>query len=135
MNAQHITKINLMGSPSRDKFKFWHKQAPMPRNFYACDIDFVLIEKDPPHIVAIMDYKMPQDELSWTECITFNDLVRHYPIYIIYSNADFVDFKIYRYAGCDDLNSKPLCPRLVNKTILHGQLEYIKWEANIRRNL
>ena len=51
------TKSELKGSPSRDAFNLWHKTPPMPKSFYASDLDFVLVEKAPPRIVAIIDYK------------------------------------------------------------------------------
>lgn len=125
-------KSDLMGSPSRDMFKHWHKQRPMPNSFYACDVDFVLIEFNPPHIAAILDYKMPKDKLTSTECLAFNELSKHYPVYIVYSNADFINFTIFRYAGCD-LSIEPIQPCLADKLLLHRQVEFIKWEANIRR--
>ena len=50
-------KRELKGSLSRDNFNLWHKTPPMPKSFYASDLDFVLVEKAPPRIVAIIDYK------------------------------------------------------------------------------
>jgi hypothetical protein len=66
-------KLNCKGSPSRDAFKWWHKH--LIETFYACDLDFVLVEKDFPGIVAILDYKQPGDTVTFSEALAYNRLV------------------------------------------------------------
>ena len=135
MTFAQKTKQDLFGSPARDMFLYWHKQPPMPMGFNGSDVDFVVVagKGKSACIKAIIDYKMPYDSLTWAECVAYNDLMKYYPIYIVWSNADFIDFKISRYVGCD-LETEPPEPRLKDTIKLHGQKEYITWEASIRKN-
>jgi len=78
----------LEGSESRDKFKKYHKQADNAsgaRRRLACDIDFALASKQPePNLAAIFDYKQPHDNgLTDSEAFIYNDLINHYPLYLV----------------------------------------------------
>ena len=89
-------KFNLKGSPSRDEFKYQHKRK-LPSNFYATDLDLVLVEKD-EGIVAFLDYKKPKDLLTYTETLAYNELIAIAPIYIIVSNnPEHGPFKVISY--------------------------------------
>lgn len=124
---------HLRGSKSRDDFKYWHKQDPIPRNFYALDLDFIFVEKYPPRIVAILDYKRPGDTITFAECIAFNDLIQHYPVYIVESESPFENFEIYQYVGG---NWRPFPPEVELQHIasLRGVDEFIEWERTLRKN-
>lgn len=76
-------KKNLKGSESRDDFKHMHKQ--LDSSFWATDLDFVLIDKYPPGVVALLDYKKPSDEVSFTEAILYNLWIKRdiSPVFII----------------------------------------------------
>lgn len=83
-----MNKKDLEGSESRDKFKKYHKQADNSRGAHrrlACDIDFALATKQPaPGLAAIFDYKQPNDiGLTDSEAFIYNDLMDHYPVYLI----------------------------------------------------
>jgi len=90
---------NQKGSPSRDDFKRAHKD--LSRRFYACDLDFVLVEKFPyPDIVAVLDYKQHGDAITFTETIAYNALVRRgLPVFIVTGAVATGAFRIERYVG------------------------------------
>lgn len=92
-------KERLKGSPSRDIFKQKHKEN-MPGLYYACDIDLALVSKYPASIKAILDYKKFTDKITFSEVIAYNDLMNHYPIFIIKSQTpENGPFYIYQYNG------------------------------------
>jgi len=87
------------GAPSRDAFKFQHKK--LCRQFYACDLDFVFVEKVPvPDIVAAVDYKTSQDTITFAEVIAYNALMRRgIPVYIVSGDVETGQFAIGKYVG------------------------------------
>jgi len=97
-------KMNCKGSPSRDAFKQWHKL--LGDELYACDLDFVLVSKHPPGIVAVFDYKRPDDDITFSEVLAYNKLKQDgIPLYIVVGEYDpdngkpFSEFEVYRYLG------------------------------------
>jgi len=95
-----ITK-NLKGSKARDDFRFYHKQS-LPKDFYACDGDLVLVHKYPPGTVAYFDFKTTQDQITFSEVIQYNEWMTHAPVYIIESdNPQEGPFTVTRYLGGD----------------------------------
>src|SRR5262245_4425800 len=67
---------DLKGSPSRDRFKYLHKQM-LPKTAWACDLDLVLIAKTPDAFIpAILDAKMPGDDLTFAEAIGYASILR-----------------------------------------------------------
>jgi hypothetical protein len=92
-------KKALKGSPSRDTFKRLHKD--LDRSLWACDLDFVLVEKEPyPDIVAVLDYKQKNDAITFTEVIAYNALSqRGIPVYVVQGDAETGVFEISKYQG------------------------------------
>ena len=90
---------NQEGSPTRDKFKRMHKE--LNKGFYACDIDFVFVEKEPfPDIVLALDYKAMGDTITFSETIAYASLDRRgIPVYIVTGNAEAGVFKIQKFVG------------------------------------
>ena len=125
-------KRALKGSPTRDAFKHWHKQSPIPRAFYATDLDFIFVRKHPPGIAAILDYKTSRDRVTFAECIAYNALVEHYPVYIVVSEEPFENFEISQFLGGD---WKPEPPKITYGPVcrLASVQEFIQWESKIRR--
>ena len=133
-------KRNLKGSSTRDAFKHWHKQAPLPHGFYACDIDFALITKKPQAgIVAVLDYKSLYDRITFTEVIAYNDLIkRGIDVYIVSAEwhgddapEPFTCFTVQKYIS-GDWNPDP--PKTELEMIIEdvSVKEYILWEAKLR---
>ena len=124
-------KQKIKGSDSRDHFKFMHKQSHP--GHYACDLDFVLVRKDPDGIVALLDYKSRLDEVTFSEVVTFNDFInRGIPVYIIVGDAYAGCFEILRYMGGNKLK-----PRYTLKSLCRTQCweDFHKWESAIREHL
>ena len=69
----NVAKQALVGSKSRDVFKRWHKE--LPKDFYALDIDLMLITKrgSAGGVSAIVDFKLARegDKLTFTEAIAY----------------------------------------------------------------
>jgi len=127
-------KRNLKGSPSRDAFKHWHKR--LPGYFYACDLDFVLVSKEPPGIIAVLDYKQPGDKVTFAEVLAYNALLQQdIPLFIVSGREElgFERLKIYRYNGG---NWKPEPPDIDKELIMetHTRQEFADWEAELRAN-
>ncbi|NJO00033.1 MAG: hypothetical protein HC875_40940 [Anaerolineales bacterium] len=129
-------KSYLQGSPSRDAFKHWHKS--LGKDLIATDLDFVLVSDSglAPGIIAVLDYKRPEDKLSFTEIIAYNQLVEFgIPIYVIV--AEYLDGKLSEkftirqyFTG----NPRKLEDVQLSEPILMNASrdEYERWERRIR---
>lgn len=126
-NMDDITK-NLIGSTKRDQFKRMHKE--IGKEFWACDLDFVLVEKYPvPDIVAVLDYK-DGEEITFSEVISYNALLhRGINIYIVDGDAKTGVFKIQRYVGGH--HGRPDF-RLIPECETKSWDEFKTWEQKIR---
>jgi len=138
-------KRQLTGSESRDVFKQLHKEK-VPDNCYALDIDFALVEKnqhenqDNPFIVAIIDFKKPDDGLTFTEVLAYNQFLENdIPVYVVQSIVEaFEDkppsehrFAIKRYNGGDWRLFPPeySCEVVKESVSWRG---YAQWESQLR---
>lgn len=134
-------KRQLKGSESRDNFKGWHKG--LSKQFYASDLDLVLVEKSPPGIVAAIDFKTNGDTVSFAECILYNSLVAAgIPVFIVRATemaplngcneVTFADFTIERYLGGD---WRPNPPRVELELVASGLSagEFETWELELRK--
>lgn len=122
-------KRQLKGSPSRDAFKRMHKE--LGPDLYACDLDFVLIEKVPtPDIIAALDYKQDGDTVSFAEVIVYNALIRRgIPVFIVKGPVETCEFAIGQYRGGH--HGKPRYRvDLVHETA--SKEEFEKWERSLR---
>jgi hypothetical protein len=90
----------IYGSPKRDRFKQHHKR--LSKEFYACDLDFVLVTKTPmPDVVAVLDYKANDAErVTFAEVIAYCALLRRgIPVYVVRGDVDLGAFEIERFMG------------------------------------
>jgi len=131
-----IEKQCLKGSPARDTFKHWHKQWPMPKEFYATDLDFILITKYPsPCIVAVLDYKRLNDSITFAEVIAYNELVRKgIPVYIIKGkDASVLPLSIWSYET-GDYHPDPPQIQMHLVTTCNSVEDFIAWERRLRND-
>jgi len=125
-------KKSLKGSPSRDMFKQMHKT--LPGRFYACDIDFVLVENRPPYIIAFLDFKLPYDSVTFAEVLAYNTLSTIAPVYIVESpNPERGPFSIRRYLN-GVIKAYPTKPviTLGEAETYHDWEAFGKWERSVR---
>lgn len=118
------------GSPSRDRFKRKHKEGP--GWCYACDVDFALVSKSPPGIVAFLDYQVGEEAISFSEVLAYNELLSIAPVFIVRGDADANGpFSVMEYEGGD---YRPEPPR-AKLTRIASQLDWqglLAWEQLIR---
>jgi hypothetical protein len=125
------SKHELEGSKSKDRFLFNRKSPRMAGWLYFADVDGVMICKHPNKIVALIDYKTSTDGITFAECIAYNDLMKHYPIYIIMGDPDYETLDIYKYEGGDPTPEPPIVKLVfVKRTV--GMKEYERWEMELR---
>lgn len=125
-NAKH----GLEGSPRRDRWKRLHKD--LARNFYGCDLDFVIVEKAPPGIVAFVDYKRRDEPVTFAEVITYNDLIQRAPLFLVIGNdPDSGVFEIRQYL-VGDWHPEPPTVTTSHKAHCASWADYSKWESQLR---
>ena len=108
---------NLMGSLTRDLFKWWHKQIPNAGSWYASDADLFLLDRN--EIICLLDYKYKNDSVTFIEKILYKDLYNlNIPIYIV-RNTIKVDNNTIRF------NRKDLEKRLCDLGIKTNDIEKI----------
>lgn len=91
-------KRELKGSEKRDTFKQMHKR--LSSSFYATDVDFCLVSKHPPGVVAYIDFKDHNDRVSFSEALAYNEFMKEAPVYIIQaSKPETGPFTVQRYLG------------------------------------
>jgi len=116
----------LQGSPTRDIFKRKHKNGD--RKFYACDIDFCLVNSS--RIIAFLDTKGKYDKVTWSESIAYKDLLKIAPVYIIYVGDGILcegPFSIYKY-----IDGYKESTRQTMIAVRENWNELFEWERSIR---
>ncbi len=124
------SKKNLKGSESRDDFKHMHKK--LDKTFWATDLDLVLVDKYPPGIVAVIDYKKPSDSVSFTEAILYNLLITTAPVFIVEAINPYVGpytIKVYKWGSW-----KEFPPRIEYREVIQlaDRDAYEEWERMLR---
>lgn len=142
----HFTKAQR-GSPSRDRFKFLHKQL-LPKYAWALNSDLELVTKKPaPFVIARLDFKLDgADHISFTEAISYKQFISMpmpytIPVYIVKAAANFknedepVDrhrFHVYQLVDCD---YRPFPPK-TDERLLVGPVTWAglcDWEMSLRK--
>uniref|UniRef100_A0A6M3LQF6 Uncharacterized protein n=1 Tax=viral metagenome TaxID=1070528 RepID=A0A6M3LQF6_9ZZZZ len=128
-------KRKLIGSKRRDLFKQRHKS--LAGGFYACDLDFVWIQRRPPCILAVLDSKRPGERPTFSEVITYNSLLAlGIPVFLVEyvgdSEVEELDrLTVFRYLGGD-----PYPPQSPSQSEhVAGPFsweEFGKWQASFR---
>lgn len=140
-------------------FKMLHQRFA-PHRYYALDSDLILVEKIPPDTVfpvAILEFKIGNETITFTQAIYFNHMVSipppwNIPVYIIRAHLPFITpppnttvityeyeqlarkqhrFDIYQYQYGD---WKPEPPRIQLVTIAENVNweELVQWEEKLR---
>lgn len=123
-------KQQLQGSPNRDLFKRKHKE--LNPSLYALDLDFVLVGKNPPGIIAFVDYKAGNDKITFAEVLAYNALMKLAPVFIVQSdNPDTGPFVVYRYLDGDYLPEPPIV-KTREEAICKTWNELEAWELELR---
>ena len=116
---------DLKGSPSRDLFKWAHKQL-FPKSFWGFDLDLVLLSRK--GILCALDYKKETDELTPVEIGGYNDLLeKGISIFIIVGEVkepkDLCKLLVYKYNESQKFEKPNL--ELISKN-------YAEWEISFR---
>ena len=124
-------KEGLKGSPSRDSFKQKHKS--LDPSFYACDLDFVLVDKkEGGRIVAFLDFKKPLDSITFSEVLAYEILKVIAPIYIVVSPApDDGPFSVRQYISGNYRPYPPECNIQKICECLNWE-QFAQWEKELR---
>lgn len=124
----------LKGSPLRDLFKQQHKRM-LPSTMFGCDLDFVIVEKNPDCIVAFVDLKVVGEEVTFTEVIAYNKLLTQAPLYLLYAADESAiergEFLIHQYLG-GNRGPNPPSIQTVFCAEIAGWGEYRQWEQSLR---
>jgi hypothetical protein len=73
----------LQGSRIRDRWRFLHKQR-LGVGYYGSDGDFFIIGLGPDRVIAYLDVKGPDDELTATESVLYAWFyARELPVFIV----------------------------------------------------
>jgi hypothetical protein len=90
----------LVGSQSRDDFKRRHKDLDC--TFYACDLDLCWVSKNPPSILAVLDYKKDGDRITFSEVVAYCDLIEQdVKVLIVQGDCETGQFCIQQFVAGD----------------------------------
>lgn len=123
-------KKNLIGSPNRDRFKLEHKKR-LSKKFWAADADLCLVEKQPPGVVAYLDYKTTTDGVTFSEVILYNQWMTIAPVYIVQGDNENGSFAIYRYLGGDHRPDPPTVHTEMDCATSTWD-DFARWEEKLR---
>jgi hypothetical protein len=136
-------KHKLFGSTARDVFRRWHKD--LPKEFYALDIDMVLVEKtshEAGGIVAVIDFKTlkTKDTLEFTEALTYKFFIDlGIPVYIVYASRTKVPNILFSPVGVFEITAvtdwKIPTWTTDNHIVFTCKADYREWEKKIRRKV
>lgn len=130
-------KWELMGSPTRDMFKYLHKDK-MGRGFYATDLDLALIGKPDGiayGIIGFIDWKAEGDDLTFSEVIAYNILKLVAPIFIVWGKTpEAGPFRILQYQkGIINPYPRPPTVHWTPRDICKDWAELKRWEIKLRQ--
>lgn len=123
---------NLQGSWRNDLFKKLHKQ--INKNYWACDIDFCLVEKKPnARIIAFLDMKYVGEKVTFSEVIAYNSLIKTANLYVVYAK-DIVKgvFDIWQYDG-GDWHPEPPIIKAHKIREIKNWIDFEEWEKELRK--
>lgn len=124
----------LKGSPLRDLYKQLHK-SQLPSHMTGCDLDFVIVEKNPDIIVAFKDIKRVREGVTFAEVIAYNALLSVAPLFLLYTaGEDALEagrFEIQRYLG-GNRGPNPPTIRTEFAARTASWSEYARWEQGLR---
>ena len=123
------------GSPSRDIFKWAHKQYTS-KLFFATDLDLVLVSKNPYRIIAALDFKRGGDKVTFAEAVLYRKwLAGNNRIFIVISdNPKSGPFIIKELSQVDPKPEPPEC-FYSQKFTLDDWREFNDWEDGLRDGL
>ena len=118
------------GSPTRDRFKLRHKQ--LASDLYACDLDFVLVIRDPsPDVLAVLDFKTAKDKVGFSETIAYNAMIRRgIPVYIVQGDPESGKFEILQYIGGHHRQPRQ---ELKQVATTEDWQQFEQWERSLRQ--
>ena len=134
------SKQSLSGSPSRDCFKYLHKNR-VRKTHYATDLDFVLVHKatwDSAVIPAVIDYKkFGPDKVTFTEAVVYKFFVdSKIPVYIVKAEYDSIlDDIVGPFEVKEIIQVKWRAPIITYSDVtlmLKDWDEFDSWETKIR---
>ena len=123
--------LEQRGSPSRDAFKYKHKNL-LPGWCWSCDIDFALVSKNPPSVVAFLDYQVGEEAISFSEVLAYNRLMEIAPMFIVRGDHEACGpFDVFEYEGGD---WRPEPPHVTLLPVLQGAdwAGLSRWEQSLR---
>lgn len=124
----------LRGSPLRDLFKALHK-SELPRHMTGCDLDFVIVEKNPDCIVAFYDLKRAGEAVTFAEVIGYNALLREAPLFLLYVAGEEAlaagRFEVHQYLG-GNRGPNPPTVRTELVVCLRSWEGFRRWEQALR---
>lgn len=132
---QDERQASLKGSALNDLFKQLHK-SNLPAHMVGCDLDFVIVEKNPDCTPAVIDIKRTGEKVTFAEVIAYNvEIRRGRAVYLVYADDEAAiragRFLVHRYLGG---NRGPTPPTI--RSELYARIdnweEYRRWEQEIR---
>lgn len=142
MNILPQTEIEkaTIGSPSRDRFKHWHKNELSSR-MWGCDLDFCLIDKKNGviGIAAVLDFKLHNSDkgVSFTEAGAYSyflDLgIRCFIVWGMKTENGLPPFWVQEIVAADGIPNPPVVKMADDTIKLATAQEFEDWESNIRR--
>ena len=94
MNQMTPEKMALIGSDSRDQFKYFHKDFTVEggshekliRSHWGFDVDYACVAKYPARICGFFDYKKLNDKGTFAEAIGYEQLMALAPVFFIFGD-------------------------------------------------
>ena len=131
--------LYLKGSPSRDHYKHLRKRF-VGKTCWGLDADFMMVEKIPlPFIVAVLDFKMPYDGVTFAEAVAYQHFQREgIPVFLLTGPRGILEadpaehrFKVEKIVRLDH---RPEPPTVDVVLVLDGATwdDLAKWELELR---
>lgn len=113
---------NVEGSRLRDRFRLLHKQRLGHGDWYATDGDLFMVSHKPPGLVALLEIKGPDDDMTDTEKILFRWCDQHGVDFYLLDIANVEEGKMRICAGLE-------CYFVQS---IRNWNEYAAWERSVR---
>jgi len=141
--SKHGDLKNREGVSEGDRFMWSHRHEAGLDKHYVSDIDMVMVDKHPLRITAFADFKMPDEDIRFSQSVAYESLREKAPVFIIQAEQSLLStstgsqtFTVKRFNGLIDHQPHPpeIDLEVVKRSIPWGGLVNYDSESDFIRN-
>lgn len=141
--SKHDDLKNREGVSEGDQFMWSHRHEAGLDKHYVSDVDMVMVDKHPLRVTAFADFKMPDEDIRFSQSVAYESLRKTAPVFIIRAEQSLLDtptqsqtFTVERFKRLIDHRPDPpeVATEVVEKSVPWGGLVDHRSKSDFIRN-